>query len=253
MDAADHRLRLAGLSAAYPAGPALTDVTLAIAERVVTAVVGPSGCGKSTLLRCLNRMHETVPGATVRGAVHLDGVDIYAPGTDVIALRRRVGLVLQHPTPFPTRSVRDNVLAGAPRRRPRGDDDALVEALLRQVGLWGEVRDRLRAPATGLSVGQQQRLCIARALATGPTVLLLDEPTAALDPANGATIEALLRALVAHVTVVLVTHNLPMAARVSDRAVFLLDGRVVEAGATAHLFTAPQDPRTEAYLSRRLP
>ncbi len=232
---------------------AIDDVTLAFPDRQVTAVIGPSGCGKSTLLRCLNRLHETVPGGRAGGRVLLDGAD--ARALDPADLRRRVGMVFQRPTPFPARSVRDNVAAGVAalgRRAPRGAAlDAVVEGALRRAGLWDEVRDRLADDALRLSGGQQQRLCIARALAPRPDVLLLDEPTAALDPLSAQKVEELVYALRAEITVVVVTHNLQQAARVADRTAFLLGGRLVEAGPSDALFTAPADPRTEAYVTGR--
>jgi phosphate transport system ATP-binding protein len=252
------RLAVEGLRATYGGrGPgarvAVDDVTLDFPDRQVTAVIGPSGCGKSTLLRCLNRLHETVPGAAVAGRVLLDGAD--AAALPAAELRRRVGMVFQRPTPFPGRSVRDNVAAGlatlgarAPRAAAR---DAVVEAALRRAGLWGEVRDRLGDDAARLSGGQQQRLCVARALAPRPDVLLLDEPTAALDPISAQKVEELVYALREEMTVVVVTHNLQQAARIADRTAFLLGGRLVEAGPSDALFTAPRDARTEAYVTGR--
>jgi phosphate transport system ATP-binding protein len=232
---------------------AVDDVTLAFPDRRVTAVVGPSGCGKSTLLRCLNRLHETAPGARASGLVLLDGRD--ARRLDPADLRRRVGMVFQRPTPFPGRSVRDNVAAGLAAlgtRAPRGAArDDVVEGALRRAGLWAEVRDRLDEDAGRLSGGQQQRLCIARALAQAPDVLLLDEPTAALDPISAQKVEELVYALRAEITVVVVTHNLQQAARVADRTAFLLGGRLVEEGPSDALFTAPRDARTEAYVTGR--
>ncbi|MEO7966892.1 MAG: phosphate ABC transporter ATP-binding protein PstB [Gemmatimonadaceae bacterium] len=224
-------------------------------EGRVTAVIGPSGCGKSTLLRCLNRMHETVPTARVEGEVNLDGEDVYARGVNAIEVRRHVGMVFQRPTPFPTMSIRDNVAAGfkvmgnkAPARRER---DAIVEQALRRTALWDEVSDRLGDSAVGLSGGQQQRLCIARALATNPKVLLLDEPTASLDPISAQKVEELVYELRGTVTVVIVTHNMQQAARVSDRTAFMLAGELVEVAPTKTLFTTPNDSRTEAYITGR--
>jgi phosphate transport system ATP-binding protein len=252
------RLAVEGLRATYggrgaSARVAIDDVTLAFPDRQVTAVIGPSGCGKSTLLRCLNRLHETVPGAHAAGCVLLDGRDArtLAPSE----LRRRVGMVFQRPTPFPGRSVRDNVAAGLAAqggRAPRGPDlDAVVERALRRAALWDEVRDRLGDDAGRLSGGQQQRLCVARALAQAPDVLLLDEPTAALDPLSAQKVEELVYALREEMTVVVVTHNLQQAARIADRTAFLLGGRLVEAGPSDALFTAPRDARTEAYVTGR--
>jgi phosphate transport system ATP-binding protein len=218
-------------------------------------LLGPSGCGKSTLLRALNRMHETAPGARVTGSVFLQGQDIYADGVDPIALRRHVGMVFQRPTPFPTMSIRDNVAAGL-RARPgptlgRAATDEIVESALRRAALWDEVKDRLRGSATGISGGQQQRLCIARALATEPHVLLLDEPTASLDPLSTQKVEELVYELRQSMTVIIVTHNMQQAARVSHRTVFMLSGELVEAAPTRVLFTAPSDSRTEAYITGR--
>jgi phosphate transport system ATP-binding protein len=231
------------------------DVSLEFPPNEVTAIIGPSGCGKSTLLRCLNRMHETVPGARVEGRVSLDGRDLYARGTNAIAVRRHIGMVFQRPTPFPTMSIRENVAAGlrvADGGMPsRADVEEIVERALRRAGLWEEVKDRLRGSATGLSGGQQQRLCIARALATGPRVLLLDEPTASLDPLGAQRIEELVYELRGDMTVVIVTHNMQQAARVSDRTVFMLAGEVIETAPTATLFTTPGDQRTEAYITGR--
>ncbi len=249
------RLAADGLHAWVGTRRVIDDVSLAFADRRVTAVVGPSGCGKSTLLRCLNRLHETTPGARVTGRVLLDGEDVYAPRADPPALRRRVGMVFQRPTPFPGRSVRENVAAGTValgRAAPRGSAlDARIERALTRAGLWTELRDRLHDDAGRLSGGQQQRLCIARALVHEPEVLLLDEPTASLDPLSVQRIEELLYALRAELTVVIVTHNLQQAARISDQTAFLLDGRLVEVGASDALFTAPLDPRTEAYITGR--
>lgn len=248
-------LETVALSAGFGASEVVRGVTLPVPAGTVTAVVGPSGCGKSTLLRCLNRMHETLDGAFVRGAVRLDGRDLYAPSATPLAARRAVGLVLQQPTPFPTMTIRDNVAAGFAGRggaRPRGAEaDAIIESALQRAALWHEVRDRLGGSPLALSGGQQQRLCIARALATGARVLLMDEPTAALDPRSAQAIEELLHELRRQTTIVLVTHNLQQAARVSTHTAFLLDGRVIEHGPTGAFFTRPQDARTEAYVTGR--
>jgi phosphate transport system ATP-binding protein len=229
--------------------------TLTLDIRNITAIIGPSGCGKSTLLRCLNRMHETVPGARVTGSVTLDGESLYGPGTSAVAVRRRIGMVFQRPTPFPTMSIRDNVAAGLRVRNggmpSNGETGDIVEDALRRAGLWNEVKDRLRTSAVALSGGQQQRLCIARALATQPRVLLLDEPTASLDPASTQKIEELMYELRSTVTVGIVTHNMQQAARVSDRTAFMLGGELVEIAPTSELFTAPRDERTEAYITGR--
>ena len=221
----------------------------------VTAIIGPSGCGKSTLLRCLNRMHETVPTARVEGEVLLDGRDIYARGVNAIEVRRHIGMVFQRPTPFPTMSIRDNVAAGlhalGGKRPGRAETDEIVEQSLVRAAIWDEVKDRLREAATQLSGGQQQRVCIARALATRPHVLLLDEPTASLDPLSTQKVEELVYELRGTVTVIIVTHNMQQAARVSDRTAFMLNGELVETAPTRTLFTTPTDTRTEAYITGR--
>ena len=234
---------------------ALRNVTADFADCEITAVIGPSGCGKSTLLRCLNRMHETVPGASVEGDVTLAGTSIYKGDLSAIEVRREIGMVFQRPTPFPTMSIRDNVVAGLRilgRDGPsRAEANAIAEDALRRSGLWEEVKDRLRDSALALSGGQQQRLCIARALATQPRVLLLDEPTASLDPLSIQTIEELVHELRKAITVIIVTHNMQQAARVSDRTVFMLAGEMIEIAATNTLFTNPRDSRTEAYVTGR--
>jgi phosphate transport system ATP-binding protein len=249
------RIAVHHLEAYYGAVRTVRDVNIAFHEGQVTAIIGPSGCGKSTLLRCLNRMHETVPGGRTEGEVLLDGQDIYARGASPIEVRRRIGMVFQRPTPFPTMSIRDNVAAGfkglgggAPSRR---ELDEIVERSLRRAALWDEVKDRLKDSAIGLSGGQQQRLCIARALATGPRVLLLDEPTASLDPISTQKVEELVYELRGTVTVIIVTHNMQQAARVSDRTAFMLAGELVEVSPTSQLFTTPRDSRTEAYITGR--
>jgi phosphate transport system ATP-binding protein len=231
----------------------LHGVSLNIPSRKVTAVIGPSGCGKSTLIRCLNRMHELVPSAWVRGTLRLDGADVYGDDIDPVMLRRRVGMVFQKPNPFPTMSIRDNVLSGLrlTGRVKRSEADGIVEKALEQAALWDEVRDRLDDPGTSLSGGQQQRLCIARSLAVDPEVLLLDEPCSALDPVATARIEDLLGALKERYTIVIVTHNMQQAARVSNLTAFMLAGDLVEFGPTSDLFTAPGDPRTEDYITGR--
>ncbi len=225
-----------------------------VLEQNVTAIIGPSGCGKSTFLRCLNRMHETVPTARVTGRVRFNGLEIYGRGVNAIAVRRHIGMVFQRPTPFPTMSIRDNVAAGLKvlgDRPNRRETDAIVERALRRAALWDEVRDRLNTSALSLSGGQQQRLCIARALASEPKVLLLDEPTASLDPLSTQKVEELVYELRAEVTVIIVTHNMQQAARVSDHTAFFLTGEMVEFAPTNDLFTAPADPRTEAYITGR--
>ena len=234
---------------------AIKDVSVSIPQRAVTAIIGPSGCGKSTLLRCINRMHETVPGARVEGSVEILGSAIYGEGTSPIAIRRHVGMVFQRPTPFPTMSIRANVAAGLrvdrKSHQSRGDTADIVEEALQRAGLWEEVKDRLDESAMALSGGQQQRVCIARALATRPRVILLDEPTASLDPLSTQKVEELVYELRKTVTVVIVTHNMQQAARVSDSTAFLLAGELVEFASTRSLFTAPSDPRTESYITGR--
>ena len=247
------RIRVETLSAYYGPTQAVRGVSLGIAANRITAIIGPSGCGKSTLLRCLNRMHELVPGAGVEGRVMLDGENIYAPGVDPVMVRRRVGMVFQRPNPFPTMSIYDNVAAGLRLNGVRGRQilDEVVERSLRQAALWDEVKDILGRPGTSLSGGQQQRICIARALAVGPEVLLMDEPASALDPASTLKIEELARTLRESLTIVLVTHNMQQAARVSDSTAFMLSGELVEYGPTPELFTRPRDRRTEDYITGR--
>ncbi len=244
-------LSVEGLWAGYGAGDVIKGVVLSVAENSVTAIIGPSGCGKSTLIRCLNRMHETMPGAVCRGTAKLDGEDIFA--MDPVVLRRHVGMVFQRPNPFPTMSIGANAASGLTLAGVR--DRALVarrvEESLKMAALWDEVKDRLDAPATGLSGGQQQRLCIARALAVEPRVLLLDEPCSALDPIATARIEELILELRQLLTIVIVTHNMQQAARVSDRTVCMLMGEMVETGPTRDLFTRPADKRTEDYITGR--
>jgi phosphate transport system ATP-binding protein len=255
--AEDRAIRVAvrQLDAYFGPRRAVSGVAIDLLDRNVTAIIGPSGCGKSTLLRCLNRMHETVPGARVEGEVMLDGHDIYARGVNPIEVRRQIGMVFQRPTPFPTMSIRDNVAAGlvtlGAARPGRRAAEEIVEQSLRQAALWDEVKDRLRDAATHLSGGQQQRLCIARALATRPSVLLLDEPTASLDPLSTQKVEELVYVLRDSVTVVIVTHNMQQAARVSDNTAFMLMGELVECAPTRDLFTTPRDERTEAYITGR--
>jgi phosphate transport system ATP-binding protein len=243
------------LTAYFGSSAAIRDITVSVPQQAVTAIIGPSGCGKSTLLRCLNRMHETVPGARVDGAVEILGTAIYGEGTSPIAVRRHVGMVFQRPTPFPTMSVRANVAAGLriaeKTTQPKGSPDEIVEEALQRAGLWAEVKDRLDESAIALSGGQQQRLCIARALATRPRVILLDEPTASLDPLSTQKVEELVYELRKTVTVVIVTHNMQQAARISDATAFLLAGELVEFDSTRNLFTAPRDSRTESYITGR--
>ncbi len=238
----------------------LDDVTLTMPAGRVTSLIGPSGCGKSTFLRILNRMHELVPGASLAGEVRLDGDDIYDPTRRPLESRRRIGMVFQKANPFPTMSIHDNVVSGLAltgRRPGRGrDTDDLVEQSLRSAGLWDEVRSRLDAPGASLSGGQQQRLCIARALAVSPDVLLMDEPCSALDPTSTRRIEDTIRAIADTVTVVIVTHNMQQAQRVSDRCAFFLaaenqPGHIVEQGETTEIFESPRDSRTADYVHGR--
>ena len=236
----------------YGKTQALFDINLAVAPREVTALIGPSGCGKSTFLRSINRLNELIPGARRTGVIRLDGEDIYQKGMDVVTLRQRVGMVFQRWNPFP-KSIYDNVAYG-PRinARPRPADlDVIVESALRRAALWDEVKDRLADSALALSGGQQQRLCIARALANDPEVLLLDEPASALDPIATQKVEELVYELKRELTIVIVTHNLQQAARISDRTAFFYLGKLVEVGGTQRLFTSPSEERTEAYITGR--
>jgi phosphate transport system ATP-binding protein len=236
----------------YGKTQALHDISLSIAPRAVTALIGPSGCGKSTFLRSINRLNELIPGARRSGEIRLDGENIYQKGMDIVTLRQRVGMVFQRWNPFP-KSIYDNVAYG-PRinvRPARVDLDAIVESALRRAALWDEVKDRLRDSALALSGGQQQRLCIARALANDPEVLLLDEPASALDPIATQKVEELVYELKRELTIVIVTHNLQQAARISDRTAFFYLGKLIEMGDTQRLFTSPREERTEAYITGR--
>ncbi|PYO94871.1 MAG: phosphate ABC transporter ATP-binding protein [Gemmatimonadetes bacterium] len=236
----------------YGTNHALHDISMGIPRRAITALIGPSGCGKTTFLRSINRMHDLTPGARHTGEILLDGASIFGPGTDVVTLRRRIGMVFQRPNPFP-KSVYDNVAYG-PRLNALAHARELpdrVERALRQAALWEEVADRLREPGTALSGGQQQRLCIARALANEPELLLMDEPCSALDPIATQRIEELLVELKKSYTIVIVTHNMQQAARVSDYTGFFYVGNLVEFGVTQQLFTRPSDERTEAYITGR--
>jgi phosphate transport system ATP-binding protein len=246
------KLEAGNLSFFYGATQALFDVTLSIPERSVTALIGPSGCGKSTFLRTLNRMNDIIEGTRVSGRVMLEGIDIYEPGIDVVALRKRVGMVFQKSTPFP-KSVFENVAYGPRVAGHRGAKSLaeLVEACLRRAALWDEVKDRLGDSALELSGGQQQRLCIARALATNPDVLLMDEPASALDPASTAHVEDLIFELKQNYTIVIVTHNMQQAARVSDRTAFFNHGHLIEVDATPKIFTRPGQKQTEDYVTGR--
>ncbi len=242
----------AGVNFFYSQHQALHDVSLSVPQNCVTALIGPSGCGKSTFLRCLNRMNDMIEGTRIEGEILLDGEDIYRPRTDVVQLRKRVGMVFQKSNPFP-KSIYDNVAYG-PRVagvRNRAALDEIVEKSLRQAALWSEASDRLDQSALQLSGGQQQRLCIARALATDPDVLLMDEPASALDPKSTAHIEDLIFQLKDAYTIVIVTHNMQQAARVSDQTAFFYEGHLVEAGATTDLFTKPRQKQTEEYITGR--
>ncbi len=247
------RMETKRLSVFYGKTPGVKEVSLPIYDHQVTALIGPSGCGKTTFLRALNRMHDLTPGVRIEGEVRLDGQDIYAPEVDPVVVRRRVGMVFQRPTPFPTMSIFDNVVAGLRLVGERNRERLAVaaERALKAAALWDEVKDRLSKPAVGLSGGQQQRLSIARALAVEPEVLLMDEPTSALDPISTQAIEGLLGTLKNQVTIVIVTHNMQQAARVSDHTAFFLNGEMVEFGPTEKIFTNPSDPRTEAYITGR--
>jgi phosphate transport system ATP-binding protein len=232
--------------------------SLSMDARKVTALIGPSGCGKSTFLRILNRMHEVVPGAQVAGSIELDGVDIYSGALSATQVRTRIGMVFQKPNPFPAMSIGDNVLAGLKLARTSvADKSALVEECLTRAGMWDEVKDRLREGGMSLSGGQQQRLCIARALAVRPQVLLMDEPCSALDPISTRVVEETIAELAPEITIVIVTHNMQQAARVSDQCAFFLveeqraPGRIIEVGATKKMFDSPDDPRTLDYVTGR--
>ena len=253
------RIEAGGVTAWFGSFKAIDDIGLTIEPKQITALIGPSGCGKSTFIRTLNRMHEVVPGARMEGKVLLDGEDIYGPEFSATDVRRTIGMVFQRPNPFPTMSIRDNVAAGlrlnGVRRKSELDDS--VERSLRLAGLWDEVSHRLGRAAASLSGGQQQRLCIARAIAVEPDVLLMDEPCSALDPVSTLTIEDLMSDLKDQYTIVIVTHNMQQAARVSDVTAFFTiagagePGRLVEVGATSKIFTKPDDERTEAYITGR--
>ncbi|HMM82327.1 MAG TPA: phosphate ABC transporter ATP-binding protein PstB [Terrimesophilobacter sp.] len=252
------RIEVADLDVYYGKFKAVEGVTLNIEPRSVTAIIGPSGCGKSTFIRTLNRMHEVLPGARVEGEVLIDGNNLYGPGVDPVLVRRQVGMVFQRPNPFPTMSIRDNVLAGVKlnnRRISKPDADDLVERALTGANLWNEVKDRLALPGSGLSGGQQQRLCIARAIAVRPDVLLMDEPCSALDPISTLAIEDLIEELKADYTIVIVTHNMQQASRVSDRTAFFniagtgKPGKLIEYDDTTTMFSRPSVQATEDYVS----
>lgn len=254
------RIEIKNLNVYYGKFLAVSDIEMDIEPRSVTAFIGPSGCGKSTLLRTLNRMHEVIPGASVSGEVLLDGEDLYGAGVDPVLVRRQVGMVFQRPNPFPTMSIRENVLAGVRlnnRKLSKSDADDLVEKSLRGANLWREVRDRLDKPGSGLSGGQQQRLCIARAIAVSPDVLLMDEPCSALDPISTLAIEDLIEELKREYTIVIVTHNMQQASRVSDKTAFFNiagtgePGKLIEYNDTKTIFSNPSVQATEDYVSGR--
>jgi phosphate transport system ATP-binding protein len=244
-----HAITLRNLSAFYGETHAVKEVDLDYAANRVTAMIGPSGCGKSTLVRCINRMHEEIPGARATGEVRLDDLDLYDDGVDVVSVRRAVGMVFQKPNPFPTMSIYDNVAAGLRLSGTRGDTRERVEQSLRGAGLWEEVKDRLNQPGIGLSGGQQQRLCIARTIAVEPEVILMDEPCSALDPIATLKIEELIHDLKRRYTIVIVTHNMQQAARVADTTAFMLAGEMIEHAATDKIFSTPDDSRTEEYVT----
>ncbi|PYI40086.1 phosphate ABC transporter ATP-binding protein [Arthrobacter psychrolactophilus] len=254
------RIDVSDLNVYYGDFLAVEDVNINLEAKSVTAFIGPSGCGKSTFLRTLNRMHEVIPGARVEGKVLLDGDNLYADGVDPVTVRSQIGMVFQRPNPFPTMSIRDNVLAGVKlnsRRMPKSDADDLVEKSLRGANLWNEVKDRLEKPGSGLSGGQQQRLCIARAIAVSPDVILMDEPCSALDPISTLAIEDLINELKDEYTVVIVTHNMQQAARVSDKTAFFniagtgKPGKLIEFADTTTIFNNPGEKSTEDYVSGR--
>ncbi|MER7366708.1 phosphate ABC transporter ATP-binding protein PstB [Nonomuraea wenchangensis] len=253
------QIQVSGLDAYYGAHKAIEDVSMTIEPRSITAFIGPSGCGKSTFLRTLNRMHEVIPGARVEGKVLLDGDDLYGASVEPVSVRRMIGMVFQRPNPFPTMSIYDNVAAGLRLngRLPKSQLDGVVEESLKGANLWNEVKDRLTKPGAGLSGGQQQRLCIARAIAVKPQVLLMDEPCSALDPISTLAIEDLMAKLKDEFTIVIVTHNMQQAARVSDRTAFFnlagqgQPGKVVEMDETSRMFTNPSQKATEDYITGR--
>ncbi|QJF51220.1 phosphate ABC transporter ATP-binding protein PstB [Roseobacter ponti] len=254
VDANEIKIAARGVQVWYGDNHAIKDVDVDIQDRTVTAFIGPSGCGKSTFLRCLNRMNDTIDVARVEGDIRIDGEDIYDARVDPVQLRAKVGMVFQKPNPFP-KSIYDNVAYG-PRihgmASGKAELDGIVEQALKRAAIWEEVKDRLTAPGTGLSGGQQQRLCIARAVATEPEVLLMDEPCSALDPIATAQVEELIDELRRNYSVVIVTHSMQQAARVSQKTAFFHLGNLVEYGETGHIFTNPEDPRTESYITGRI-
>jgi len=245
-----HGIKVRDLHAYYGSVHAVRGIDIDFPANEVTAIIGPSGCGKSTMVRCINRMHEEIPGARSEGKVTLDELDVYGPDVDVTSVRRLIGMVFQKPNPFPTMSIFDNVAAGLRLTGTKSDNlRERVHRALRAVGLWGEVKNRLDSPGIGLSGGQQQRLCIARAVAVEPEVILMDEPASALDPIATLKVEELIDELKARYTIIIVTHNMQQAARVAKSTVFMLDGEVVEHDETTKLFTRPSDERTERYVT----
>ncbi len=250
-DRAGHSVKIDSLHAYYGDQHAIRGVDIDFPANEVTAIIGPSGCGKSTMVRCINRMHEEIPGARAEGSITLNDLNVYGDGVDVTAVRRLIGMVFQKPNPFPTMSIFDNVAAGIRLTGggKHGDLRERVHKALRAVGLWGEVKNRLDAPGIGLSGGQQQRLCIARTVAVEPEVILMDEPCSALDPVATLKIEELIDELKERYTIVIVTHNMQQAARMANSTVFMLDGEVVEHGPTGEIFTNPRDERTERYVT----
>jgi phosphate transport system ATP-binding protein len=246
-----HSVKVKGLHAYYGDQQAIKGIDIDFPANEVTAIIGPSGCGKSTVVRCINRMHEEIPGARAEGSITLDDVDVYGDGVDVTSVRRLIGMVFQKPNPFPTMSIFDNVAAGIRLTGSRNGVNIRerVHRALRAVGLWGEVKSRLNEPGVGLSGGQQQRLCIARTIAVEPEVILMDEPCSALDPVATLKIEELIDELKERYTIVIVTHNMQQAARVSNSTVFMLGGEVIEHAPTNDVFTNPKDERTERYVT----
>jgi phosphate transport system ATP-binding protein len=249
-EGAGHAVQVKGLRAFYGEQEAVKGIDVLFPANEVTAIIGPSGCGKSTMVRCINRMHEEIPGARAEGSVTLDNTDVYGAGIDVTSVRRMIGMVFQKPNPFPTMSIFDNVAAGLRLTGAKSDNlREHVHRALRAVGLWGEVKNRLNEQGTGLSGGQQQRLCIARTIAVEPEVILMDEPCSALDPIATLRVEELIDELKDRYTIVIVTHNMQQAARVANSTVFMLDGEVVEHAPTNEVFTNPKDERTERYVT----
>jgi phosphate transport system ATP-binding protein len=249
-EGAGHAVKVEGLHAYYGQVHAIKGIDIDFPANEVTAIIGPSGCGKSTMVRCINRMHEEIPGARAEGSVILDQFDVYSSEVDVTSVRRAIGMVFQKPNPFPTMSIFDNVAAGLRLTGTKNDNlRETVHKALRAVGLWGEVKNRLSEPGMGLSGGQQQRLCIARTVAVEPEVILMDEPCSALDPIATLRVEELIDELKDRYTIVIVTHNMQQAARVANSTVFMLDGEVIEHSPTHDLFTNPTDERTERYVT----